>query len=341
MGLTLESLVADLEKQAGFVPESDEDKAKKKDDDEGKKDEDKKEDKKEEKEKKEGEQEKSASFKTGSDLAKEIMEKVASTKIEQTNKDTGMNKQASDAGKALAQALLTKLAGVGDVITENGIPAGVVPNKTQVDLAQQVAEHNNSFQPTPGTDGKGNGGTINEIFDAIVADAQARTNAATIAQTPSTSAEGAINNQAPAQVQVDESQEKMAAAVALVNSGIDFDTAIDMVKAASAEIEAEEEAQIKQAAFNELLDQGVDFDLAVAMVKQAGALTSVGGRAAAVAGKKGMSMGKKVAIGAAAAGTAGAAGYAYKKGQEKKAALDALIENGIDFDEAVAYVSQM
>jgi hypothetical protein len=340
MGLTLESLVADLEKQAGFVAESDEDKAKKKDD-EGKKDEDKKEDKKEEKEKKEDEQEKSASFKTGSDLANEIMEKVASLKIEQTNKDTGMNKQASDAGKALAQALLTKLAGVGDVITENGIPGGVVPNKTQVDLAQQKAEHDGSFQATPGTDGQGNGGTINEIFDAIVADAQARTGAVVSGQGASAPAEGATNRQAPAQVQVDESQEKMAAAIALVNSGIDFDTAIDMVKAASAEIEAEEEAQVKQAAFNELLDQGVDFDLAVAMVKQAGALTAVGGRAAAVAGKKGMSMGKKVAIGAAAAGTAGAAGYAYKKGQEKKAALDALLDQGIDFDEAVAYVSQM
>lgn len=284
------------------------------------------------------EQEKSASFKSGSDLAKEIMEKVASNKIEQ-NKGEDMNKQASDAGKALANALLTKLAGVGDTSTSNGITPGVVPNKTQVDIATQLAEHDRSFQPTPGTDGRGNGGTINEIFDAIVADAQARTGAVTSGQTPSAPSEGFINGQAPNQGPVDDSQEKMAAAYSLVNSGMDFDEAVELVKAASDELDFEHDEQVKQATFNELLDNGVDFDLAVAMVKQAGAMTAIKGGIATA--KKGMSTGKKVAIGVAGAAAAGGAAYGVSKSREKKAALDALMDNGVDYEDAAAYVAQL
>lgn len=392
--MKLEDILADLEKQAGFPEDlkkdenKDEDKEEGKKDESGKKEDEKNEGKKDEAKKEEKDQEKSAAFKSGSDLAKEIMEKVASTKIQQINKDEEMNKQASDAGKALAQALLTKLAGVGDQNTENGIPEGVVPNKTQVDLAAQKAEHDQSFQATPGTDGAGNGGTINEIFDAIVADAAARGAVVEASTAPQAALEGAENDQAPNQVQVDESQEKMAAAIALVNSGIDFDTAIDLVKSAAAEIEFEEDQQIKQAAMNELLDAGVDFELAAAMVKQASKLTAakqavgnavglahaygtaaketVKATAANAARKAGNAYGTAHAYGTAAkeyakatgqhalahikanpkayaAGAAGAAalggGAAYALGREKKAAVDMLIENGVDFDTAVDLVN--
>ncbi len=339
-------------------------------------------------------QEKSAAFKSGADMAKEIMEKVASIKIEQ-NKGEDMNKQASQAGKDLAQALLTKLASVGDVNTAVGFADGVVPNKTQADLAAQVAEHEASFQPTPGTDGKGNGGTINQIFDAIVADAAARTGAVVQGQSASAPAEGAIDHQAPNQEQVDDSQEKMAAAMSLVNSGVDFDDAVALVKAASDELEFEHEAQVKQAAMNELMDAGVDFDLAVAMVKEAGkmeAVKSALGSAAGAAhayGKAGVETVKatganlanraKAAYGKAApaanakvqsatgassykelganvkahlaknkgkyaagvGGAAAAGGAAAYASREKKAALDALIDAGIDYDMAAEYVSQL
>jgi hypothetical protein len=296
--MTLDEILKGLEKSA--ADQSDDDKSKDKDEAEDKgKDKDKDDSNpfsKKPKEEKEETQEKKASFKSGADLAKEIMEKVASTKLENT-KGEEMNKQASDAGKALAQALLTKLAGVGDVITENGIPDGVVPNKTQVDIAAQRAEHEASFQPTPGTDGAGNGGTINQIFDSIVADAQARTGAIVSGQTPSTPAEGVINRQAPNQEGVDDSQEKMAAAISLVNSGLDFDEAVELVKAASFELEMEEEEHIKQATFNELIDNGVDFDLAAAMVKEAslkGMATRAGRRATVLAGRGRQAVGRGI-----------------------------------------------
>ncbi len=309
---TLDSILGDLEKTAGFPENMDAGKDDKKDEKKDSKDskDEKKDDKKDE-DKKDG-QEKSAAFKAGADLAKEIMEKVASTKTEQTNKGEEMNKQASDAGKALAQALL-KQAGVGDTNTSNGIPAGVVPNKTQVDLAQQKAEHDQSFQATPGTDGAGNGGTVNQIFDAIVADALGRTGAKDEHVTGGVAAaEGAINHQAPAQGGVagpaaigGESQEKTAALVSLVNGGMDFDEAVNLVKQASDELEAEHQTHVKAAAFNELLAQGVSFTEAAKMVKAASAKEA---KAADV-------------------------------DQEKQAAVNALVESGVDFDQAIDLVN--
>jgi hypothetical protein len=275
----------------------------------------------------------------------------------------------------------------------------VVPNKTQVDLAQQRAEHDNSFQATPGTDGAGNGGTINQIFDAIVADAMGSTNAKDEQETGNTAhAEGAIARQAPAQVQVNgpaaiggEDQEKAAAVSALVESGYDFEESVNLVKAASDELDFEHDQHIKQAALNELIDSGVDYDYAVEMVKEAsvgGMATRLGRKAGVAAGRgrqaasnavlnartypngvKGMASdaGKRLAADAkdvpgqvrglataprmaaqglgrntavrTAAGAAVVGGGAYALGREKKAAVDGLIEAGVDFDTAVDLVN--
>ena len=419
MSMTLDDLLRGLEKQAA-------------DQEDEKKDEDKKDDsdKKEDKsDKKEGsgkenffEKMKAAEKDTedskekedrvkeaqlqGSALAQEIMQKVASANIT-TNKETDMNKSAAVAGKALAYSLLEKLASAGDVITTNGIPAGVVPNKVQVDVAQTVAEHDARIQTTPTTDAKGdNGGSINQIFDAIIADAMGA-GAATpheLDHQSTSGAEGAIEgHQAPGSIQSapvgGAEVEKAAAVSALVNSGFDFTSAVEMVKAAEEEILFEEETQIKQAAMNELVDAGVDYGLAAALVKQA-SLAGVARRAGAVVKDKaetaaihGMyaadrarsagtaaaghlrgaggvvasdarafgqgarqAVAGKDAVGAPvsrlgalrraattgtgiAAGTAalGAGGYALAR--EKQAAVNGLIDAGVDFDSAVQLVN--
>lgn len=215
----------------------------------------------------------------GAELAKEVMQKVASIKLDQVTTEDTMNKQAADAGKALAEALLEKLASVGDQNTTNGI-GGAVPNKTQQDLAAQVAEQDRIIQNQPGTDGRGNGGTINQIFDAIVADAMAQ-GAAPVDQNAApgvTRAEGAeVGQQTPNQVQTgaytvagEDSVEKAAAVSALVEQGHDFEDAVNLVKAAAEEIEREEVAQIKQAALNHFMEAGFDFDTAVNLVKTLG-----------------------------------------------------------------------
>ena len=193
-----------------------------------------------------------------------------------------MNKQASIAGKALADALLEKLANVGDHITDNGIDPTAVPNKSQRDQAAMVAEHDAIINPTPTKDGAGNGGgTVNQIFDAIVADAMGHGAAGyeQVHQTGITGAEGAITasgapNQAAMQHMgsaVSEEVEKVAAVTALVDAGFDFNAAVNMVKQAEAEINFEQDQHTKQAAVASLMDRGVDFDSAVALVKQANA----------------------------------------------------------------------
>ena len=112
-------------------------------------------------EKKEEEQEKKAGDSSDA-LAQQIMQKVASANItEETNE---MQKQAAAAGKTLAEALLTKLASAGDQSTTSGIPAGVVPNKNQIDNAQMEAEQAATIKPMPTGNGIRNEGTINQLF---------------------------------------------------------------------------------------------------------------------------------------------------------------------------------
>lgn len=432
--LTLDDLLNRLEKQA--ADDSSEKKDKEKDESKDKSDSEKKEDSKdgkssgfpfakktEEDAEKKDEQVKEAQL-SGAALAQEILQKVASANITPTeNKDTEMNKQASVAGKALADSLLQKLASTGDLTTVDGIPAGVVPNKAQVDSAALVAEHDARVQPTPTADAKGdNGGSVNEIFDAIVADAMAA-GAATpheLGHNSTSAAEGAIvGHQAPASINPvgvgGDEVEKAAAVSALVGSGFDFDSAVEMVKAAEEEILFEEGEQIKQAALGELVDAGVDFELAAALVKQAsigGVATRLGRRATVAAGRAGQAAGRargavsdaildartdpagiaghiggkarafgaaaghdasafgqaagqavmgRDAVGAAvpraaaakralidtytgrtALGVAGAgavAGGAYALGREKKAAVDGLVQAGVDFDSAVDLVN--
>lgn len=352
MDFTLDSLLNSLEAQAGITKQASDDEKSKEDKKEekaekeegdalakaraelNKADEAHKEEKEAEK-KSEKEQTKEAQDK-GAALAQEILQKVAGLKIEtpDSTKETDMTKQAELAGKALADALLVKLASAGDQNTTNGVTPGVVPLKQVVDSAQIISEDDAKIKPTPGTDGLGNGGSVNQIFDAIIADAQSQGAASYdqvhgqgIAAHEGTAFQHATPNQLPhAEV------EKAAAVAALVETGFDFDSAVSMVKEAEAQIQREEAQQVKQAALAQLMAKGVDFDSAVNMVKEAGALVPV---------KAGMGVGKKLAIGAAAAGAAGLAGYGAKKAleTEKKAAFDALVAGGVDFADAAALVA--
>lgn len=255
--------------------------------------------------------EKKASANAGSALAAEILTKVASAKVENTQTQEGeqMNKQASEAGKTLAKALMEKLAAVGDMNTMNGVAPGTVVTKQIADSAAQVAEDDIKTRVMPGTDGLGGGGTVNEIFDALVADAHAQgaANQNDLSNGGTAKSEGAANGMAlPNQVATGDfvavGQEKAAAVTALVNDGVDFDDAVNLVKQASDALDLEESNHVKQAAFNELLAQGVGFDLAVQMIKQAGE--------------------KTVDI-----------------GREKQAAVNMLVGEGVEFDQAVELVN--
>lgn len=352
---TLEDLLTTIEKQASEADESKEKKEvdSKSGDTSGNDDTSKKESDKENKE--EG-QEKSASD-AGAALAKEVFEKVASIKT--TQKGNEMNKQASVAGKALADAILTKLASAGDMSTDNGVTPGTTPQKNIVDNAAMMAQDDAKIQALPGTDGAGNGGTVNQIFDSIVQDAMSE-GATDYNQANASQAEGKANQQGSMSgaVGVDDSQEKMAAVMTLVENGMDFDSAVNLVKEAELAIAVEEDAHTKQAAVSELIAEGFDFDTAVDLVKEAGRIDSAKaavGKAfgavkseakdlgAAVRGLKtaprmaGAAIARnKVAQGVAAAGVVGGAAAAMR---EKKAAFEALVDAGVDFEKAAELVA--
>ena len=66
-----------------------------------------------------------------------------------------------------------------------------------------------------------------------------------------------------------EELQKVAAVLALVDEGVDFDNAVAMVKQAEYAIDAENQGLMKQAAMQELMASGHSFDDAAVLIKQA------------------------------------------------------------------------
>lgn len=234
--------------------------------------------------------------KAGENLAKELLEKVAKQKEvtpapeaaeavvtepvtqekqAQTTEEEDMDKKAEEFATLIAKKLMEKVADTPTAADANpyGVPPqhAAVPNKINQDNAAMVAQHEQRVGPTPGTDGEHEGGEVNAILDGIVSKAlsmgavsydQAATNKGT--QT-STTADGID----PAIAEANSEVQKTAAVMALVEAGVDFATAADLVKEAAFEIEQEEFGQMKIAAVNDLMAKGVGFDEAVDLVKQA------------------------------------------------------------------------
>jgi hypothetical protein len=197
--------------------------------------------------------------------------KSAEAKTQEPNEED-MNKQAQDAGKELAQAILEKLAAEW-----NDRPTG--PGKIQQDHAKSMAQDDAKVGPTPGRNG-----TLAQLFDAIVAKAKAVSHPVAydqVAAGPGEASQAAAEakDQAMGTAAIPPSsditdnvkvaQEKQAAVSALIEAGCDWDTAVDLVKSAAEEIEREEVSQVKMAAVEHLVKEGMDFDAAVDAVQTA------------------------------------------------------------------------
>lgn len=88
------------------------------------------------------------------------------------------------------------------------------------------------------------------------------------------SSDGRDINAIPAGGSMSEQVEKTAALVHLVDNGVDFDTAVTLIKQAEEQIYADEWEQEKVAAVNDLMSQGYQIEDAVYLVKQAVAADS-------------------------------------------------------------------
>lgn len=169
----------------------------------------------------------------------------------------------------IAEKFFEKLAFVGDQNTQLGVEAAPAPNKIQVDNAALVQTQEAEAQDNPQ-------GTVNQIVDALMNKAIQMGG-----QPHDAVAAGGANRAAgegvdPAAQAAAEEVEKAAAVSALCEAGLDFEAAVDMVKAAAFEIAAEEFEQVKVAAANELIGMGIDLESAVSLVKVAGSYEDLG-----------------------------------------------------------------
>lgn len=241
----------------------------------------------------------------GAALAQEIMTKIAENMNAQT--------PAQAAGTALGQSLLElltkqaaeKQAGVGDVTSPDGATGtGGEAQKGARDNAAMVAEQSASIKPMPTGDGIRNQGTATDIYNAIVADMKAQGGTPTTAVADGPEVDGSGVKAVPNQVKTAgySNIEKMAAIEALVADGADFETALSHVKAAEIYLLDQHE---KMAAVQALVDEGIDFDEASELVKQAAEDL-----------------------------------VREEQSHMKQAALAELVSQGVDFDRAVELIKQ-
>lgn len=241
----------------------------------------------------------------GAALAQEIMEKVASN-MAQTS-------PAQEAGTVLGKSILDALtkqaaekqAGVGDVTTQDGVTGtGGTPVKSSRDNAAMIAEQSAAIKPMPTGDMIRNQGTATDILNAMVSDSVAQGGTPTVQTPTGPEKDGSGVKAVPNQVKTAHFTdiEKMAAIDELVAKGADFETALAHVKQAEAYWDDQHE---KVAAVQALVAEGVDFDTATDLVKEAA---------------------QKI--------------DAEQDSLMKKAALDELLANGVDFDQAIELIKQ-
>jgi hypothetical protein len=279
----------------------------------------------------------------------------------------GSVKQAEEKGNemsdntTLAQYIMQKLA---EDASGEGSVGGAAPNNIIQNDAVNQAFDEMKEQDLPNPEG-----SVNGIFEAIVARAKAQGGGT----------DDLVVGGGSLPAERNDNVEKAAAVQALVAEGCDFEDAVSLVKQAEEELNAEAYDQEKQAAFSKLVEAGVDFDSAVELIKQAeedlekeaGKLDAIKGAGKAfiksvkgdakVAGPqiKGLITGKdlqgkaisRAAMGravsknkvtlAAGGATLAAAGQVHRSlDNEKKAAFETLSAQGVDFESAVALINQ-
>lgn len=203
------------------------------------------------------------------------MEKAASAEanvsIADQLKDT-LTKEASDAstigednmsvetGNAIADSILAMLDnGMDKAASTVGDPTP--GNNVKVETDTMEKQHADRITETP-REGK----TVTEVAKALAAKTKGGCDA--VVGTPVASNEG--NSEAAVAAKPSDI-EKSASVQELIESGESFEDAVEMVKVASEEIEAEIHELEKKAAVDALMEQGLGFEESFELVKQASA----------------------------------------------------------------------
>lgn len=189
----------------------------------------------------------------------------------QANEETPNMANAKETGRKIADNIMA-LVKVATEKKANDMGNNQVITHTSAQAAQssagaaEVPREGQSITQTLQAlvaNGIANGAVLPENLDRNVAGGGDEANAA---PAPMPTADG--SNVSAGKAANDE-VEKAAAVSELVGAGVDFYTAVAMVKAAEEEIKNEEGEQIKQAAVAALIQEGMDIESAVLLVKQA------------------------------------------------------------------------
>lgn len=235
---------------------------------------------------------------------------IASLQVEDAaNQD--MTKQASDASTELENALSIETAGehtmtksahelAGQSIAD-AILAGLTKqaeNNVAAETAEMVAQDNAKIKETPVA-----GKTVTEVAKALLERAGTEGKTAVPPKVEQeVSAEGGAQTAGREPIQSNLDKQASETLTALINDGLTFDEAAELVKEASVLMTQDLE---KSAAVSALMEEGIDFADAVELVKQA---------------------------------TDQAPEYSDL---EKKAALEQLMDEGVDYASAVAAINEI
>lgn len=205
-----------------------------------------------------------------SSIAEELEGVLSKTASEnQPGDDSEMN--TTDMGNSIAKQILEKVAAEGN---NNGNTSG-----TQAVIEQTstlVAGQDAATEPTP-VQGK----TVTETAKAIidrgsrdggnVIDGKESLEEGGIATPTSdgTNIDNTPSDLSKTAEEIEDDIEKVAAIATLVDNGIDFDDAVELVKEAEEAILADEYEQIKVASVNALIAEGVDMTSAVLATEEA------------------------------------------------------------------------
>lgn len=190
------------------------------------------------------------------------------TELNPTEEQTQMNKQAQETGKAIADALIANLVKQANAVVEDSTGMVVQQMSQQAPTPREGATVTDTLKGLL-IRGVQAGGATEELDDEVGPD-EAAAQGAVAGGTPTTPP-AAPNGTAMGSVgeggYASDEHEKAAAVACLVDYGVNFEDAVNLVKQAEEEMAHETIEMAKVAAVNELMGAGVDFDRAIAMIQ--------------------------------------------------------------------------
>jgi len=186
-----------------------------------------------------------------------------------TEETSPMNKLAQEQGKAIADALIANIVKQANAVAQDSSQMVMEQMSQQGATPREGMDVTNTLKGLILT-GIQNGAATNELSE-MVGPGEEAVQGAVAGVTPTTP--GAMPNGA-AMGSVGEDQEKVAAVYDLVTRGIDFDSAVSMVKQAEEALANETIEMAKVAAAQDLISAGFNMQQAIALVE--GSASSLG-----------------------------------------------------------------